>query len=107
MFPMSSVVMFALAAGSVIPSEAMCSKVRPLPCSSVKYADLRPSRRAFWYKIEKANDDFIVPGAPLRRTTNPAGRSEEHTSELQSPVHLVCRLLLEKKKKKKTKTTKK
>src|SRR5258708_26322672 len=30
---------------------------------------------------------------PLRR-----GRSEEHTSELQSPDHLVCRLLLEKKK---------
>src|SRR5438876_2930378 len=29
-------------------------------------------------------------------------RSEEHTSELQSPVHLVCRLLLEKKKKIKT-----
>src|SRR5690348_17781342 len=31
-------------------------------------------------------------------------RSEEHTSELQSPVHLVCRLLLEKKKKKKKST---
>src|SRR2546422_7433310 len=30
------------------------------------------------------------------------GRSEEHTSELQSRLHLVCRLLLEKKKKKKT-----
>src|SRR5258708_17592750 len=29
-------------------------------------------------------------------------RSEEHTSELQSPDHLVCRLLLEKKKKKRT-----
>src|SRR5690348_18110886 len=29
-------------------------------------------------------------------------RSEEHTSELQSPVHLVCRLLLEKKKKTET-----
>src|SRR2546429_1145929 len=28
----------------------------------------------------------------------PAGRSEEHTSELQSRLHLVCRLLLEKKK---------
>src|SRR5256885_7806744 len=28
-----------------------------------------------------------------------AGRSEEHTSELQSPCNLVCRLLLEKKKK--------
>src|SRR5258708_9306731 len=32
-------------------------------------------------------------------------RSEEHTSELQSPDHLVCRLLLEKKKKKSSKTT--
>src|SRR5205807_10222649 len=33
-------------------------------------------------------------------------RSEEHTSELQSPCNLVCRLLLEKKKKIKTNTTK-
>src|SRR6267154_4304290 len=37
------------------------------------------------------------------RSRDPAAdidvRSEEHTSELQSPVHLVCRLLLEKKKK--------
>src|SRR6266581_9430591 len=30
--------------------------------------------------------------------TTPEHRSEEHTSELQSPVHIVCRLLLEKKK---------
>src|SRR5256885_5961683 len=39
----------------------------------------------------------------LARTTVPSrtleGRSEEHTSELQSPCNLVCRLLLEKKKK--------
>ena len=34
-------------------------------------------------------------------------RSEEHTSELQSPDHLVCRLLLEKKKKKKNKINQK
>src|SRR5258708_20432352 len=33
------------------------------------------------------------------------GRSEEHTSELQSPDHLVCRLLLEKKKKTTSDTT--
>src|SRR5215216_7723771 len=33
-----------------------------------------------------------------RRRRNPFPRSEEHTSELQSPDHLVCRLLLEKKK---------
>src|SRR6266536_2451422 len=35
---------------------------------------------------------------PRRRTPSPRGRSEEHTSELQSRVDLVCRLLLEKKK---------
>src|SRR2546422_8566234 len=35
---------------------------------------------------------------PWRRRNCPA-RSEEHTSELQSRLHLVCRLLLEKKKK--------
>src|SRR5690606_41795149 len=40
-------------------------------------------------------DAFCVPA-------NPAGRSEEHTSELQSRENLVCRLLLEKKKKKET-----
>src|SRR5687768_18207974 len=35
------------------------------------------------------------------RSSSESGRSEEHTSELQSRLHLVCRLLLEKKKKKK------
>src|SRR5438876_7678555 len=40
---------------------------------------------------------------PAQRKLMPNVRSEEHTSELQSPVHLVCRLLLEKKKKKKKK----
>src|SRR5690348_17953645 len=41
--------------------------------------------------------------AAAAAAANLALRSEEHTSELQSPVHLVCRLLLEKKKKKKVK----
>src|SRR5258708_21790803 len=45
------------------------------------------------------------PSAPARssgsRVSPASARSEEHTSELQSPDHLVCRLLLEKKKKKK------
>src|SRR2546429_6174602 len=36
--------------------------------------------------------------AALNRLTSPNSRSEEHTSELQSRLHLVCRLLLEKKK---------
>src|SRR5437764_11416492 len=34
----------------------------------------------------------------LRRVVDDLVRSEEHTSELQSPMYLVCRLLLEKKK---------
>src|SRR5689334_24691214 len=36
--------------------------------------------------------------SPAGRTDDQAERSEEHTSELQSQFHLVCRLLLEKKK---------
>src|SRR5258708_10059050 len=36
--------------------------------------------------------------APIPNCACMASRSEEHTSELQSPDHLVCRLLLEKKK---------
>src|SRR2546422_6860470 len=39
------------------------------------------------------------------RSRRAASRSEEHTSELQSRLHLVCRLLLEKKKKKKKDST--
>src|SRR2546429_7284442 len=37
--------------------------------------------------------------APLVPLASPRTRSEEHTSELQSRLHLVCRLLLEKKNK--------
>src|SRR3989449_8475392 len=40
---------------------------------------------------------------PSKQTDADEERSEEHTSELQSRLHLVCRLLLEKKKKKKKK----
>src|SRR6266487_4798262 len=49
----------------------------------------------------KVNERSRSFGTALTSGTTP--RSEEHTSELQSPVHLVCRLLLEKKKKKRRK----
>src|SRR2546426_9224959 len=60
-----------------------------------------------------AEDEIILPGFVDPHTHLVfAGardaefqRSEEHTSELQSPCNLVCRLLLEKKKKKKKSTT--
>src|SRR5258708_17729459 len=50
-------------------------------------------------------DLYIIQGQNFQRLTSTYQssigriRSEEHTSELQSPDHLVCRLLLEKKKK--------
>src|SRR2546422_4620975 len=52
------------------------------------------ARHKEWYYVK-----CPTCGAQGRRET----RSEEHTSELQSRLHLVCRLLLEKKKKKKKK----
>src|SRR2546426_9231625 len=41
----------------------------------------------------------LVSEEPVLNAAVRVGRSEEHTSELQSPCNLVCRLLLEKKKK--------
>src|SRR5437762_6803414 len=46
--------------------------------------------------------ELQVGGSPWRTWSRK--RSEEHTSELQSPMYLVCRLLLEKKKEKKKRT---
>src|SRR5690348_17931282 len=52
----------------------------------------RPVAGAFQPQIQRTKRRVQAAGID-------AARSEEHTSELQSPVHLVCRLLLEKKKK--------
>src|SRR5207244_13174705 len=71
------------AAGRPGPGAARRSR----PGSGIRAARrLRPRRRA-----RRAHRGR---GVPCRA----ADRSEEHTSELQSPDHLVCRLLLEKKK---------
>src|SRR5258708_19754973 len=53
-----------------------------------------PCQHLAWLSTE------LIPATPSAHSAaNPFMRSEEHTSELQSPDHLVCRLLLEKKKK--------
>src|SRR5690348_12987948 len=61
-------------------------------------ADLHPA--ATPGLVEHGHEFYTVDGAFALRDVLAGfrGRSEEHTSELQSPVHLVCRLLLEKKK---------
>src|SRR5689334_24835152 len=57
-------------------------------------SDLQPKIFDRFFRVDKVRSRAGTDGGG-------AGRSEEHTSELQSQFHLVCRLLLEKKKKKK------
>src|SRR2546427_9349329 len=73
----------------------------------VAEADADP--QAFWGRLAR---EFVAWKRPFTRVLDESrapfyewfndGRSEEHTSELQSQSNLVCRLLLEKKKKTKT-----
>src|SRR5438876_8927443 len=70
---------------------------RPPRSTLFPYTTLFRSRTPFGFHIIRR-----PPLAEVRdsfRVDHENSRSEEHTSELQSPVHLVCRLLLEKKKK--------
>src|SRR5437762_10948192 len=71
---------------------------RTRPKSEAPLKDL-PPRAA--QRFKRAREGIRA----LRHVTEQV-RSEEHTSELQSPMYLVCRLLLEKKKKKKKKNKK-
>src|SRR5687768_18346179 len=58
------------------------------------------STRISGYCCERPAVDAQFQQSFLHQTAPRPRRSEEHTSELQSRLHLVCRLLLEKKKKK-------
>src|SRR5690348_18078658 len=87
--------------------------MKPNPTRSMHVATWAGSRstRAPTASSTSAEPDRpVAERLPCLATAQPAPaaisaavveRSEEHTSELQSPVHLVCRLLLEKKKKNK------
>src|SRR2546426_3320569 len=69
----------------------------------------QPVRLGMALELPRGEPEAADP-APERRSGRLArdleGRSEEHTSELQSPCNLVCRLLLEKKKKQRSQSTK-
>src|SRR5258708_19501668 len=64
---------------------------RPPRSTLFPYTTLFRSHRQLLHRGPQGRQGGIRAGS--------LGRSEEHTSELQSPDHLVCRLLLEKKKK--------
>src|SRR3989442_10578230 len=80
---------------------ARADRGRPRDRARAHGADHRLSRRA------SRGPSTLRAARSVRARSGeawPKVRSEEHTSELQSRPHLVCRLLLEKKKKKNTKT---
>src|SRR2546429_2684932 len=58
----------------------------------------QPGQRRSAQRLEPARQGTRTQHLPSRHRFEALRRSEEHTSELQSRLHLVCRLLLEKKK---------
>src|SRR2546426_7623203 len=73
---------------------------RPPRSTLFPYTTLFRSRSTPWRKWGKQRPPSArFPSAPAQCANGRMCRSEEHTSELQSPCNLVCRLLLEKKKK--------
>src|SRR2546429_1368409 len=62
----------------------------------------RRKEREGWFEMATLKEPYRIEG---KKTLGyELARSEEHTSELQSRLHLVCRLLLEKKKKEEIKS---
>src|SRR5207244_11867494 len=90
----------------VIHAHPAPSDLLPFPTRRSSDLDRRaqrdPHERTKQLHFRKQGGDHELSGGPARdsrRRDRCPRRSEEHTSELQSPDHLVCRLLLEKKKK--------
>src|SRR5438045_5160638 len=78
------------------------SKVMVEEPPNLKYPFSAPfSTRLPGVKVYSKLPTLVAPTSSMTTSAKPSDRSEEHTSELQSLRHLVCRLLLEKKKNKK------
>src|SRR5256885_7199424 len=73
---------------------------RPPRSTLFPYTTLFRSPSSAWPRLDVAAEAPAVPVVDRHDVRRVRHRSEEHTSELQSPCNLVCRLLLEKKKRK-------
>src|SRR2546422_3185948 len=71
---------------------------RPPRSTLFPYTTLFRSSPSILKDLQKQRNLFDIRQGSRRAQRKDYGRSEEHTSELQSRLHLVCRLLLEKKK---------
>src|SRR5260370_32507847 len=81
------------------PPPAGKADYRPDPCSRTAIDLVRHIAGAEMRFLETTiNAEFPTAAGLPETVKTPAERSEEHTSELQSHLNLVCRLLLEKKK---------
>src|SRR5256885_11678954 len=69
----------------------------PIGNALQKVSDDEPARLAVRPRSTRAAREIAPQRTVTSRPPRSAARSEEHTSELQSPCNLVCRLLLEKK----------
>src|SRR5699024_4134862 len=108
-FSRSAVVILSASSGSMelemaIASSGMGSVPRWSALPHLR-ADPIPPRSPAWHRVRKQLRSYRNPARAMTRhdRRQVPGRSEEHTSELQSRFDLVCRLLLEKKKKKEQK----
>src|SRR5437762_9917130 len=89
LFPYTTLFRSTVKPGDLIQAEQVLGEVESTKAISELYAPM--SGKLLSVNQEAVNDPSAIGVDP---------RSEEHTSELQSPMYLVCRLLLEKKNKK-------
>src|SRR5690348_17445115 len=93
--PHASIVFLSATAPTEIYTLSLHDALPICPVPPISRACNRPTRIADRSRCLRS----LPKGPPSTRLRcRRPRRSEEHTSELQSPVHLVCRLLLEKKK---------
>src|SRR5207244_9669612 len=90
--PPSPTHIYTLSLHDALPISSAASRSRSMSSPPPTASSSRPASRSS--KVSRTR--LPSPAMTSSTSSTNAARSEEHTSELQSPDHLVCRLLLEK-----------